>query len=542
MPLIQVLGDKSNIKEFPLGEEEVLIGRTEDNDLVLDDSSVSRKHAKIAKESGRYRLTDLGSHNGTILNGELIQSVLLNDGDQIKIGQNRLTFFVQAPRTASPARTVTLGPDKRWRGTLQEVIASRPSGPCAVDSQEWLTSGESKRNQKVLFVLYEISRQLNSIADFHHLLEKIMDLLFQVIDADYGFLILTADRGPENLIPVVVKFKQGSSEPAAEIQASRTLIDKVIQDNVAVLTSDALADSRWTRSASLIQKKIRSALCVPLWKKDRIIGVIQLESIRPDCQFTKDDLELLNAVGCQMALVIEQMSLQEKIREEERMRNRLARFLSPQVTEMILRGGEDSKKYLMDPHQLEASVLFVDIVGFTALSEKMETEEINMFLNQYFTRITDVIFRNQGMLDKYIGDGLMAVFGVPVKTDDHAERAVRTALETKRELAQLMDRSAPEKRFSIRIGINSGQVLAGNIGSPLRMDYTVIGDTVNCAARLESMAGPDQILVGEETYLRAKGKFRMDEIGLRKIRGRHKEVTVYEVIEERQKSRKKGDS
>jgi len=519
-----------------------LIGRIEDNDIVLDDSSVSRKHAKIAKEGGRYRLTDLGSHNGTFLNGELIQSVLLNDGDQIKIGQNRLTFFVQAQRTSSPAQTVTLGPEKHWRGTLREVIASRPSGSCAVDSQEWLSSGESERNQKVLFVLYEISRQLNSIVDFHHLLEKIMDLLFLVIDADYGFLILSADRAEENLIPVVVKFKQGSSEPEAEIQASRTLINKVIQDKVAVLTLDALADSRWSRSASLIQKKIRSALCVPLWKKDRIIGVIQLESVRPDCQFRKDDLELLNAVGCQMALVIEQMSLQEKIREEERMRNRLARFLSPQVTEMILKGGEDSKKYLMDPHQLEASVLFVDIVGFTALSEKMQTEEINMFLNQYFTRITDVIFRNQGMLDKYIGDGLMAVFGVPVKTDDHAERAVRTALETKRELAELMERSAPEKKFSIRIGINSGLVLAGNIGSPLRMDYTVIGDTVNCAARLESMAGPDQILIGEETYLRAKGKFRMEEIGLRKIRGRHKEVTVYEVIEERQKSRKKGDA
>jgi len=542
MPLIQVLGDKGNIKEFLLGEEDVLIGRTEDNDIVLDDSSVSRRHAQIAKEGNRYRLNDLGSHNGTILNGELIQSVLLNDGDQIKIGQNRLTFYVQAHRTSSPAQTVTLGPEKHWRGTLREVIASRPSGSCAVDSQEWLSSGESKRNQKVLFVLYEISRQLNSIADFHQLLEKIMDLLFLVIDADYGFLILSADRAQENLIPVVVKFKQGSTQPAAEIQASRTLINKVIQDKVAVLTSDALADSRWSRSASLIQKKIRSALCVPLWKKDRIIGVIQLESLRPDCQFTKDDLELLNAVGCQMAMVIEQMSLQEKIREEERMRNRLARFLSPQVTEMILRGGEDSKKYLMDPHQLEASVLFIDIVGFTALSEKMQTEEINMFLNQYFTRITDVIFRNEGMLDKYIGDGLMAVFGVPVKTDDHAERAVRTALETKRELAELMERSAPEKKFDIRIGINSGQVLAGNIGSPLRMDYTVIGDTVNCAARLESMAGPNQILIGEATYLQAKGKFHMEKIGLRKIRGRNKEVTVYEVIEECQKSRKKGDS
>jgi adenylate cyclase len=541
-PRLQVVGEKGAAMEYPLQGQAIFIGRTDDNDIVLDDSSVSRRHAKITKDGEAYSLADLGSHNGTALNGILTQSAPLRDGDQIKIGGYRLTFYLGESRDPTSAVTVTQIQKKDWAGTLREVITSRPSGQCAGESSEWLSPSQSKRNQKVLFVLYEISRQLNAIADFHQLLEKIMDLLLLVIDADYGFLILSASRTEADLIPVVVKFKNSASRPSAEIQASRSLIHKVIQDKVALLVSDAMSDSRWVRSESLIQKKIRSALCVPLWKKDQIIGVIQLESLRPDSQFTVDDLELLNAVGCQMALVIEQMSLQEKIREEERLKNRLARFLSPQVTEMILKGGEESKKYLMDPHLLEASILFIDIVGFTALSEKMQTEEINMFLNQFFTRMTEIIFRHNGMLDKYIGDGLMAVFGAPVQTPDHAERALRTALEVRQELSRMMDKSAPEQRFDIRIGVNSGQVLAGNIGSPQRMDYTVIGDAVNIAARLESMARPNQILIGEETYLRAKDKFRMEKIGLRKIRGRHDEVTVYDVIEESLKSRKKGDS
>lgn len=529
---LQVIGEKGAPMEYPLQDRAVFVGRTNDNDIVLNDSSVSRRHAKIVKAGEEYSLSDLGSHNGTVLNGTFVQNAPLHDGDQIKIGGYRLTFYLGEDRDPTSALTVTLRPGKEWAGTLQQVIMSRPPDQSAVESPEWLSPSESKRNQKVLFLLYEISRQLNAIADFHQLLEKIMDLLFLVIDADYGFLILSSGRAEAGLLPVVVKFKNPASRPSTEIQASRSIIQKVIQDKVALLVSDAMSDSRWARSESLIQKKIRSALCVPLWKKDKIIGVIQLESLRPDSQFTVDDLELLNAVGCQMALVIEQMSLQERIREEERLKNRLARFLSPQVTEMILKGGEESKKYLMDPHLLEASILFADIVGFTALSEKMQTEEINMFLNQYFTIMTEIIFRYEGMLDKYIGDGLMAVFGAPVQTPDHAERALRAALELRRELSRMMDKSAPEIRLEIRIGINSGQVLAGNIGSPQRMDYTVIGDAVNIAARLEAMASPSQILIGEETYFQTKDKFRIEKLGPRRIRGRDNPVTVYDVNEE----------
>jgi adenylate cyclase len=271
-------------------------------------------------------------------------------------------------------------------------------------------------------------------------------------------------------------------------------------------------------------------MCVPLWKKDKIIGVIQLDSIRLDNQFTKDDLELLKAIGSQMALIIEQASLNEQIREEERMRSRLERFHSPQVIEMILRGEQETKDNFMEPKDITATILFTDIIGFTELSEKMPPRDINMILNNYFSRMTDTVFKYGGTLDKYIGDGLMAVFGAPIVRVDDAVRAIYSAQEMRRELAAMMAQEPPERRFQVRIGINTGRVVAGNIGSPRRMDYTVIGDPVNTASRLEALARPDQILMGEETYQRVKDHFDIRRVGPRKVKGKSAEVMVYEVL------------
>jgi adenylate cyclase len=145
--------------------------------------------------------------------------------------------------------------------------------------------------------------------------------------------------------------------------------------------------------------------------------------------------------------------------------------------------------------------------------------------------MTDVVFSYDGTLDKYIGDGLMAVFGAPMERDDDAERAILAAKEMRVKLAAMMTkRGSPSSKFDIRIGINTGRVVAGNIGSPRRMDYTVIGDPVNIAARLESIAEPNQILIGEETYRTVKGKFEIREIGRKKVKGKSEEITVYEVL------------
>jgi adenylate cyclase len=555
MPTLYVTTTDGRISSYQLLKQETTIGRSKENDIVLLDHTVSRKHAKITKTDQGHCLSDLGSFNGTIVNDGLVQSALLKHEDIIKIGLNTLAYLSR-PQMGKPFKgALTLSGGTDLGKEPEPIIKASSETFSPMDSQALLVSkefGESgkalpskkeiempefkkelsalERTNKVLYVLYEISRQLNSIHDFGELLNKIMDLIFVVIDADHGFLILTGERDREELIPVVVKSREGQTGEQESLKASRTIINRVIRDGVALLTSNAMTDSRLDHAKSLLLQQIRSAICVPLWRKDKIIGVIQLESVRLDNQFTQGDLELLKAIGSQMAMVIEQASLNEQIREEERMRNRLERFHSPQVIDLILKGGQETLDDMMEPKDVTATILFADINGFTALAERMPPREINLILNDFFSRMTDILFRYDGTLDKYIGDGLMAVFGAPMEKEDDAERGIRAAQEMMQALAAMMAGTPEERKFSIRIGINTGKVVAGNIGSPKRMDYTVIGDAVNTASRLESIAQPNQILIGEETYDRVQGKFNIRSVGLRKVKGKTVEVMVYEVL------------
>ncbi len=547
MPRFFITTSEGRIFSQPLLKREVTIGRSRDNDIVFPDQSVSRRHARIVKTERGYLLTDLGSFNGTFLNDRSVKESLLNHKDRIRIGLNSIIFLARQELVVSPLESFVLSAETDFEKGYEKVLEARPdSAPLSsrsllIPKHRQLSVGEKQkpsseheraaleRANKVLFVLYEISSQLNSIHDFSELLNKIMDLLFLVIDADHGFLILTGDEEAEDLQPVLVKSRNLHTTDKP-LRASRTIIRRVIRDGVALLTSNAMADSRLDHAQSLLLKHIRSAICVPLWKKDKIIGVIQLESDRLDNQFTQEDLELLKAIGSQMSMIIEQASLSGKVREEERIRDRLERYHSPQIIEMILKGGQESLDQVMEPKDLTATVLFADINGFTRLAEEWPPREVNMILNVFFSQMTDIIFKYGGTLDKYIGDALMGVFGAPMEKEDDPERAILAAQEMMKTLRAVMEQTEEGKRFTIRIGINTGRVVAGNIGSPKRMDYTIIGDTVNVASRLESIADPHQILVGEETYRLVKDKFPIRCIGPRKFKGKASESLVYEVL------------
>jgi len=550
MPILDITTYDGKPLRLEVEKETFTIGRSNDNILTLSDKSVSRHHTEIKKTKEGYLLTDIGSYNGTKVNGKLTQSVLLKHNDKIKIGLTSLIFLVEKKDAASQESSLVLTTDSNYENEHQEVLKSL-SQNSAIDSKELLvspvatktskeaaisappeeTQTELERRNKVLFVLYEISRQLNTIHDFKELLKRIMDLIFMVISADYGFLVLTGDETEDQLIPMVVKYRDNQEKDSGKLKASQTLIRKVIRDKIAILTSNAMTDSRFNGAKSLFIQKIKSAICVPLWRKDKIIGVIQLDSIRFDNQFTQDDLELLKAIGSQMAMIIEQANLNEQIRQEEMMRSRLERFHSPQIIEMILKGSQETKDNIMEPKDLTATVLFTDIIDFTQLAEQSSPRETNIILNQYFSTMTEIVFSSEGTLDKYIGDGLMAVFGAPMEREDDAERAILAAKEMKRQLAVMMtSQEGIRKKFDIRIGINTGRVVAGNIGSPRRLDYTVIGDPVNIASRLESIAKPNQILIGEETYRAVKGKFKINKIGPKKVKGKKTEIMVYEVM------------
>jgi hypothetical protein len=312
MPTLHVTTTDGRITSVQLLKQETTIGRSKENDIVLLDHTVSRKHAKITRTDRGHFLLDLGSFNGTIVNDTQVQSALLKHEDVIKIGLNTLTYLAR-PQTAKTFKgTFTLSSGTDLGKEPEPIIKASSETFSPMDSQVLFLSKESgesggalpefkrelsalERTNKVLYVLYEISRQLNSIHDFSELLTKIMDLIFVVIDVDYGFLILTGERDRDELIPVVVKSRADQTGEQESLKASRTIINRVIRDGVALLTSNAMTDSRLDHAKSLLLQQIRSAICVPLWRKDKIIGVIQLESVRLDNQFTQKDLEMLKA-------------------------------------------------------------------------------------------------------------------------------------------------------------------------------------------------------------------------------------------------------
>ncbi len=559
MPKLHVVSSDGKMFDLSLAGQKITIGRSKKNDLVLNDNTASRHHAEILPAEEGYVLKDLGSFNGTTLNSRSIQREQLADGDVVEIGLTKMTFIADNGKEDTLVESLEIDAEIGLEPEEQPKIVGSSPQTSSAGSEELLVASEQPRGSsagdlaisgahpsdslgarndkasleranKVLYVLYEISRQMNTIHDFNELLKKIMDLIFDVIAADSGFLILRDDDDPDKLIPVVEKIRDDKRQEVGKLKASRTIINKVICDQVALLTTNAMDDSRLDFAKSVFMQQIRSAMCAPLWNKDKIIGVIQLDSLSLDSLFTQDDLELLKAIGSQMAMVLEQQTLNKQIREEEDMRKRLERFHSPQVVEMLLHGGQETKDNIMDPKEVTATILFTDIIGFTSLSETMPPREINMILNQYFSRMTDIVFDHDGTLDKYIGDGLMAVFGAPMQKSDDAARAIRAAQDMRKELEKLQNDLEEGRQINIRIGINTGRVVAGNIGSPRRLEYTVIGDPVNTASRLESIAQPNQILIGEETCRLVEGQFDIREVGARKVKGKTAEVQVYEVL------------
>lgn len=217
------------------------------------------------------------------------------------------------------------------------------------------------------------------------------------------------------------------------------------------------------------------------------------------------------------------------LRERERVKSALGRYVSQQVVDGVLSSSEMPS---LRGDRRRVTVLFCDIRGFTSMSENMRPESVVEFLNEYFERMVEIVMRNQGTLDKFIGDGLMVIFGAPVEDPYQEEHAVRSALEMQQEFSQLSKKWELQGRSArIGVGINSGNAIVGNIGSTRRMEYTAIGDTVNLASRLESATkelGVD-ILISEYTYNAVRGAFKTNRMGSIQIKGRTDPVQTYSV-------------
>ncbi len=491
------------------------IGRATDNAIVLGDFSVSRHHARVGSDdTDGLVIVDLESTNGIKIAGEFVTKAHLLPGLVLDIGSFRLRVVEgdeEVPGESSATVLRSLEAFKREYGLeLEGRPAAREVGEAA----------------RVLGVLAEVSKTLLEVEELDPVLEKVMDQIFGHLPVDRGFILLDDGTGTPRLeLFRSRQMKEGAAPPPVPL--SRTILDTVMGEKVAVLTHDAQADERFESRKSIRIHQIRSAMCVPLWHRDRVIGVIYVDSPLHVGSFSASDLDLLTALANSAAIAIEQARLRDKIRREQEVRRRLERYHSPAVIDAVLAGPSG---VVPGATLSEATILFADIVGFTPRCEQLTPSEVAALLNEYFSLAVDAVFGYGGTLDKFIGDAVMAFFGAPLPQPDHAERAVRAAIALRRGLTvwNRQREVAGLDQVEVRLALNTGPVIVGEIGSKTRVDYTVLGNAVNVAARLEELvAKPGEIILGESTHTAVAHLFPTEHQGNFRLKGLTREVAAY---------------
>jgi len=502
--------DGSTEKQQKVGAATV-VGRAPTCDVVVNDSSVSRRHAQLSVEAGVCTVEDLGSRNGTYVNGQQIDRAQLNDGDRVVLGQFPL-------KLRSVASDNIILDDDDAAVAMGQVIRRQ------VSSELDPVSVATVDAPRLLKLLSEIGRTLVGTQPIDEVLGHVVDLAFDATQATRALLMLY-DEDAAALVPRVVRHR---GEAKGSTRISKTILDQVLKDRVSMLAMNAQVDPRLDMSHSIRALDIRSFMCAPLWHESEIIGVLYVDNPQHH-KFTAADLDLFTAFSNYAAVAIAQARLAARVLEETRRRERLERYHSPAVADRILKSGAEADGALI-AHERDLTVLFADLVGFTSMVEGMAPQQVAVLLNAFFARMADAIFQHEGTLDKFIGDSVLAIYGAPLDLPNHALNAVRSAQTMRRALAELNE-ERPDSVLRMRVAIHTGVALVGDMGSPKRREYTVLGDVVNTAARIEeSVAGAGQIVITRATFDRLGGQVPAKSLGAVALRGKGESVEMFEVL------------
>jgi adenylate cyclase len=521
------------------------IGRAPDNTVVLDDPRASRYHAHINQtEHGTFTIIDGAVINGQLrrsankvfINGEPRFEHQLKNGDRITIGASTLRFDQPAEERATDVRY-----DDKPLGHTQLLISANDVMSTVLRSKDEVTTSPSPQRDKVLetlqrkanilSALYEMSKTLGSVFDLNAIFEKATDIIFRSTPADRVVALLAEQNDGEDgkLTPIAMRARDNRLEAhARKLSIGRTITRKVMKDRVALLSQDAASDEQFAGVDSIVSQGVRSTICAPLMTETRVHGALYADRLDPFAAFKPDDLELISAVAAQTAIAVENARAHERLAREEVARANYSRFLPEVVVKQML---ENPDSFKLGGVSQTITILFADIRGFTRISEHAPPEKIVGLLNRYFSAMTDIIFAHGGTLDKYLGDGLMALFGAPTATPDDASNALNAAVAMQRRLLginrELRDEGFPE--IGVGMGLHTGEVIVGYIGSDRRSEYTAIGDTVNTSSRLESNARGGEILISDATAKAAHSRYKLQPREPIMVKNREQPVKLWEV-------------
>ncbi len=496
--LLSTTGDQSI--ELQPGRA-LVVGRAVTSDVPIYDPTISRRHAEVSLSERGVKVKDLGSSNGTFLNGARVTEAEASSNDIVTFG--KVAFKVI--EVTAPQRPQVVAPPA-------DFASPKPAGATIV-------------REKKLSLLLEVSKELSKQQELDRLLEKVVDFTFQIMNVDRVSILLVEDKSGE-LIPRISKSRTGAASAAKHVPQS--IARKAVEERVAILSDNAAADERFKGKSILIQS-VRSAMCTPLMGSDqKVLGILYVDNLTATHSFADEDLEFLIAFGGLTAVAIENSQLSDRIRREALVLSNFQRYFSPNIAAVIAQQQDAGQ---LPSQKRPVVVFFSDIRGFTPMSETMNPDDIARLLTEYFTEMVDLVFEHGGTLDKFMGDAIMALWGAPIAHEDDADRAMQCAIDQLNALEKMNEKWKEQGRqpVGIGIGINFGEVFAGNIGSNRRLEYTVIGDAVNTASRLCSAAGPNQILISESFYKSLKKPPKVEALEPIQVKGKSKAVAVYRV-------------
>jgi adenylate cyclase len=518
-----------NRHPFEWDGDELTIGRGVDAVLRLEDGHASRLHARLHREAGHYVITDLNSGNGLYVNDERVSSRVLAEGDVIRVGRSRIVVE-SAEGSAQGLRFSESDTDE---GT---VLVRRVEDPAGTEEPKSTRAGAPdvellvlRKKARILQLMFELGNTLKGSVSLEAVYRQVSELLLEVCAPDRVLILECADSADGLRLAY-----RGIAATRGEFFSrnrtiSRTITRKVIAERVTLLSSNASVDPALAHGQSIVLQQIRSVICAPLLVRNELQGLIYIDQGKI-AAFSDDDLDVVNAVAAETAIALENVHALARLTREAEARAAYSRFLPAHVVEDLLHRPEALQ---LGGANQTATILFADIRAFTRLSALYDPEHVVAMLNEYFGAMTEIIFEHGGTLDKYIGDGLMAIFGAPYAGPDDAIHAVAAAVAMQKRMAIMKEQFRAKgegwQDLDIGIGINTGVVTVGYVGSSRRLDYTAIGDAVNICSRLENHAPPGMTYLSRSTYEGLRGQFECRPLQI-KVKGRDVPLDCYELL------------
>ena len=535
--------------DYEIVKPETKIGRSpQSNDIVLIDVQISREHATINRKGEYFFLNDLGSANGCFVNGNRISGEhLIGPEDILQIGKYLLKLncekeILPVAKTvasqAAPSHTVLLRAPVNASMLIPKVDSGRIPDDVSTPDLLKREMEQLRKKSDVLTYLYELGSMFSSVFALEDIFARMSEMLFRVTPAE-RCIVQLKDTDTKELMVKAVKFRTEENNQDKHITPPSAIVQQVMQEQAALLLLDAQDANVGGKTA--IFQGVQSVICAPLIVGGQPVGVIYVDNRKSSKGFEipkvfgSDDLDLLSAIASQTSMALDNATAHNRLMKEALAREAYGRFLPDKVVNKILESPESLK---LGGTNVEATILFADVRGFTPLSEKLQPQEIVELLNEYFTNMTDIIFSHQGILDKYMGDGLMALFGVAYDDQEAKENApinaAKAAIDMQRRMVMLRKKFYEQfgHEVNIGIGINTGVITVGFIGSNRRMEYTGIGDPVNLAARLEanSKNSNTHILISSATYEKIKDEIVAKRLPPIEVKGKSEPQEVYEVV------------